>query len=53
VFPKEIQKANQQGHNLCFFLLLPALPVSWIHDGTQKAIVASNIGWATEVIDDR
>jgi glycosyltransferase involved in cell wall biosynthesis len=30
-----------------------ALPVSWIEAmAIQKAIVASNIGWATEVIDD-
>ncbi|MCX6171338.1 MAG: glycosyltransferase family 4 protein [Flavobacterium sp.] len=30
-----------------------ALPVSWIEAmALQKAIVASNIGWATEVIDD-
>ena len=30
-----------------------ALPVSWIEAmAMQKAIVASNIGWATEVIDD-
>ena len=30
-----------------------ALPVSWLEAmAMQKAIVASNIGWATEVIDD-
>ena len=30
-----------------------ALPVSWIEAmAMQKAIVASDIGWATEVIDD-
>ena len=30
-----------------------ALPVSWIEAmAMQSAIVASNIGWATEVIDD-
>jgi glycosyltransferase involved in cell wall biosynthesis len=30
-----------------------ALPVSWLEAmALQKAIVASNIGWATEVIDD-
>jgi len=30
-----------------------ALPVSWIEAmAMQKAIVASNIGWATEVLDD-
>lgn len=30
-----------------------ALPVSWIEAmALKKAIVASNIGWATEVIDD-
>lgn len=30
-----------------------ALPVSWIEAmAMQKAIIASNIGWATEVIDD-
>ena len=34
-------------------LLSKALPVSWIEAmAMQKAIVASNIGWATEVIDD-
>ncbi|MGL2966832.1 glycosyltransferase family 4 protein [Flavobacterium sp. XGLA_31] len=31
-----------------------ALPVSWIEAmAMQKAIVASNIGWATEIIDDK
>jgi hypothetical protein len=36
-----------------FFLLLPALPVSWIEAMAMQKAVASNIGWATEVIDDR
>jgi hypothetical protein len=35
-----------------FFLLLPALPVSWIGDISNAKAVASNIGWATEVMDD-
>jgi glycosyltransferase involved in cell wall biosynthesis len=29
-----------------------ALPVSWIEAMALKKIVASNIGWATDVIDD-
>jgi glycosyltransferase involved in cell wall biosynthesis len=39
---------------VCVFpSLAEALPVSWIEAmAIQKAIVASNIGWATEVIDD-
>ena len=39
---------------ICIFpAFAEALPVSWIEAmALQKAIVASNIGWATEVIDD-
>lgn len=43
--------------NQCTVCVFPsfaeALPVSWIEAmAMQKAIVASNIGWATDVIDD-
>lgn len=39
---------------ICVFpTFAEALPVSWLEAmAMQKAIVASNIGWATEVIDD-
>ena len=39
---------------VCVFpIFAEALPVSWIEALTmQKAIVASNIGWANEVIED-
>jgi starch synthase len=39
---------------ICVFpTFAEALPVSWIEAmAMQKAIVASNIGWATEIIDD-
>jgi hypothetical protein len=50
---KEIQKQINKA-TICVFPSFASLPVSWI-GGWQykKAIVASNIGWATEVIDDR
>jgi len=40
--------------NVCVFpTFAEALPVSWLEAmAMEKAIVASNIGWATEVIDD-
>lgn len=40
--------------SVCVFpTFAEALPVSWIEAmALQKAVVASNIGWATEVIDD-
>lgn len=40
--------------SVCIFpTFAEALPVSWIEAmAMQKAIVSSNIGWATEVIDD-
>ena len=41
--------------SVCVFpTFAEALPVSWIEAmAMQKAVVASNIGWAVEIIDDR
>lgn len=46
---KHIERAN-----VCVFpTFAEALPVSWLEAmAMQKAIVASNVGWAPEVIDD-
>ncbi|MFN3754433.1 glycosyltransferase family 4 protein [Flavobacterium sp.] len=47
-------KAHINASTVCVFpTFAEALPVSWIEAmAMQKAIVASNIGWATELIDD-
>ena len=47
-------KAHINSAAVCVFpTFAEALPVSWIEAmAMQKAIVASDIGWATEVIDD-
>ncbi|WP_372744866.1 glycosyltransferase family 4 protein [Lutibacter sp.] len=49
----EIKKYIEMANVCVFPTFAEALPVSWIEAmALQKAIVASNIGWATEVIDD-
>jgi starch synthase len=49
----EIKKYINSATVCVFPTFAEALPVSWIEAmAMQKAIVASNIGWATEVIDD-
>ncbi|KDN56043.1 glycosyltransferase family 4 protein [Flavobacterium seoulense] len=49
----EIQKYINEAIVCVFPSFAEALPVSWIEAmAMQKAIVASNIGWATDVIDD-
>jgi glycosyltransferase involved in cell wall biosynthesis len=50
---QEIKK-NIQGAVVCVFpSFAEALPVSWIEAmAMQKIVVASNIGWANEIIDD-
>jgi glycosyltransferase involved in cell wall biosynthesis len=49
----EMQKQIQQATLCVFPSFAEALPVSWIEAmALQKPIVASNIGWATEMIDD-
>lgn len=52
--PYDQIKAHINEATVCVFpTFAEALPVSWIEAmAMQKAIVASNIGWATEVIDD-
>lgn len=52
--PYEEIKQYISSSSVCVFpTFAEALPVSWIEAmAMQKAIVASNIGWATEVIDD-
>lgn len=52
--PYDQIKAHINTAAVCVFpTFAEALPVSWIEAmAMQKAIVASNIGWATEVIDD-
>jgi glycosyltransferase involved in cell wall biosynthesis len=52
--PYEEIKAHITTSAVCVFpTFAEALPVSWIEAmAMKKAIVASNIGWATEVIDD-
>jgi len=49
----EINKHISEATVCVFPTFAEALPVSWIEAmAMKKAIVASNIGWATEVIDD-
>lgn len=49
----EIKKHISSAAVCVFPTFAEALPVSWIEAmAMQKAIVASDIGWATEVIDD-
>ena len=49
----EIKKHIQKACVCVFPTFAEALPVSWIEAmAMRKPIVASNIGWATEVIDD-
>jgi glycosyltransferase involved in cell wall biosynthesis len=52
--PYQDIKKQISGATVCVFpTFAEALPVSWIEAmAMQKAIVASNIGWATEVLDD-
>ncbi|WP_291128852.1 glycosyltransferase family 4 protein [Flavobacterium sp. UBA7682] len=52
--PYETIKEHINAATVCVFpTFAEALPVSWIEAmAMQKAIVASNIGWATEVIDN-
>lgn len=52
--PYEDVKKQINAATLCVFpTFAEALPVSWIEAmAMQKPIVASNIGWATEVIND-
>jgi glycosyltransferase involved in cell wall biosynthesis len=49
----EIKEHISQAAVCVFPTFAEALPVSWIEAmAMKKAIVASNIGWATEIIDD-
>lgn len=49
----EIQKQIEQATVCVFPSFAEALPVSWLEAmALQKSIVASNIGWATEIIDE-
>ncbi|MFA5298271.1 MAG: glycosyltransferase family 4 protein [Lutibacter sp.] len=52
--PYEKIKQYIQEATVCVFpTFAEALPVSWLEAmAMQKAIVASNVGWASEVIDD-
>lgn len=52
--PYDKIKGHISSAAVCVFpTFAEALPVSWIEAmATEKAIVASNIGWATEVVDD-
>jgi glycosyltransferase involved in cell wall biosynthesis len=52
--PYQEIKAHIKAASLCVFpTFAEALPVSWIEAmALQKPIVASNIGWATEVIEE-
>ncbi|WP_333600065.1 glycosyltransferase family 4 protein [Flavobacterium sp.] len=52
--PYDKIRGNISAAAVCVFpTFAEALPVSWIEAmALQKAIVASDIGWATEVIDD-
>lgn len=52
--PYQEIKAHLKAASLCVFpTFAEALPVSWIEAmALQKPIVASNIGWATEVIEE-
>ena len=48
----EIQKQIQQATVCVFPSFAEALPVSWIEAmAMQKPVVASSIGWATEIVD--
>jgi glycosyltransferase involved in cell wall biosynthesis len=50
---EEIIKHIEQASLCVFPTFAEALPVSWLEAmALQKPIVASNIGWATEIIDD-
>ncbi|TDE04592.1 glycosyltransferase family 4 protein [Flavobacterium hiemivividum] len=50
---QDIKKHIHEATVCVFPSFAEALPVSWIEAmAMQKAIVASNIGWSTEVIDD-
>jgi glycosyltransferase involved in cell wall biosynthesis len=50
---QEIKKYIKEAKICVFPSFAEALPVSWIEAmALQKPIVASNIGWATEVIED-
>lgn len=49
----EIKKIIQEATLCVFPTFAEALPVSWLEAmAVEKPIVASNIGWASEVIDD-
>jgi glycosyltransferase involved in cell wall biosynthesis len=49
----EIQKQIEQATVCVFPSFAEALPVSWIEAmAMRKPIVASNIGWATEIVED-
>ena len=49
----DIQKYINEATVCVFPSFAEALPVSWIEAmAMQKAVIASNIGWATDVIDD-
>ncbi len=49
----EIKKIIQEATLCVFPTFAEALPVSWLEAmAMQKPIVASNIGWANEIIDD-
>lgn len=49
----EIKKQIQQATVCVFPTFAEALPVSWIEAmAMQKPVVASNIGWANEIIED-
>ena len=52
--PYDKIKGHISSAAVCVFpTFAEGLPVSWIEAmATEKAIVASNIGWATEVVDD-
>lgn len=52
--PYSEMKNHIENANVCVFpTFAEALPVSWLEAmAMQKAIVASNVGWAPEVIDD-
>ena len=50
---QEIKKHIQEAAICIFPSFAEALPVSWIEAmAMKKPIVASNIGWASEIIDD-
>jgi glycosyltransferase involved in cell wall biosynthesis len=50
---REIQKYISESSVCVFPSFAEALPVSWIEAmAMRKTIVASNIGWATDVVDD-